>query len=127
MGARSRGLPDVRTRTEPCVKVRLELIIVIAAAVAIVVLAIGRQTAEEALPHSTYSTNDTGPNGYRALYGVLASSGVDVSRFARVTGVLDQSVGTLVLATYAIDPAPNPMDEHDTAELKRFVERGGRL
>jgi hypothetical protein len=106
---------------------RVELIIVVVSAIVIGVLAYGRQAAHDALPHSTYSSSDTGPNGYRALYGMLQSAGVPVSRFSRVLGVLDSHVGTLVLATYAIDPNPQPMDSHDKALLKDFVERGGRL
>jgi Domain of unknown function (DUF4350) len=106
---------------------RLELTIVIVAAIVISVLAFGREAARNSLPHSTYSSTDTGPNGYRALYGILQSANVPVSRFSRVLGVLDANVGTLVLATYAIDPNPQPMDSHDKALLKDFVERGGRL
>lgn len=106
---------------------RLELVIVILSAIVIGALAFGREAARNALPHSTYSSSDTGPNGYRALYEMLHSAGVPVTRFSRVLGVLDGNVGTLVLATYAIDPDPQPMDSHDTALLKDFVERGGRL
>lgn len=108
-------------------KGRAELAILVVATLIIGFLAFGRQAALDALPHSIYSTNDTGPNGYRALYDVLHASGVPVSRFSRVLGVLDPSVGTLVLSTYAIDPEPQPMDSHDSADLKQFVERGGRL
>ena len=65
---------------------RLELTIVIVAALVIGLLAYGRQAAHNALPHSTYSSNDTGPNGYRALYEMLRSANVPVSRFSRVLG-----------------------------------------
>jgi Domain of unknown function (DUF4350) len=111
------------------VKGRVDLIVVCVAAAIIGLLAFGRQSALDALPHSTYSTNDTGPNGYQALYNVLHASGVGVSRFSRVLGVLDPSVGTLVISTYAIDPLDSrkAMDSHDKASLKEFVERGGRL
>jgi hypothetical protein len=105
----------------------VELIIVTLSAIVIGALAFGREAARNALPHSTYSTNDTGPNGYRALYEMLHSAGVPVTRFSRVLGVLDSHVGTLVLATYAMDPDPQPMSASDTALLKDFVERGGRL
>ena len=105
----------------------VELIIVILSAIVIGALAFGREAARNALPHSTYSSNDTGPNGYRALYEMLHSAGVPVTRFSRVLGVLDSHVGTLVLATYAPDPDPQPMGASDTALLKDFVERGGRL
>lgn len=110
-------------------KRRVDIIVLVFAATVIGVLAYGRQVALDSLPHSTYSTNDTGPNGYQALYNVLRSSGVEVSRFSRVLGVLDADVGTLVLSTYAIDPmmTAKPMDAHDSADLKAFVERGGRL
>jgi hypothetical protein len=105
----------------------LEIALLVGASFVIGVLAWGRQVEQDALPHSTFSTNDTGPNGYRALYGVLQSAGVPVSRFSRVLGVLDGSVETLVLSTYADDSHPQPMDSHDKALLKQFVERGGRL
>ncbi|HTA37537.1 MAG TPA: DUF4350 domain-containing protein [Candidatus Acidoferrales bacterium] len=107
---------------------RAELIIVIVAAIVIAVLAYGREAAHNALPHSTYSSNDTGPNGYRALYEMLQSANVPVARFSRVLGVLDPHVKTLVLTTYALDlDQAQPMDSHDKALLKDFVERGGRL
>lgn len=110
-------------------KGRTDVVVLIVAAVVVGLLAFGRQSALDAIPHSTYSTNDTGPNGYRALYGILESAGVPVSRFNRLLGVLDPAVRTLVLSTYAIDPESQqkPMDEHDQALLKQFVERGGRL
>jgi len=111
------------------VKARVEVVVLIVAAVAIGGLAYGRQAALDAQTHSVYSTNDTGPNGYQALYNVLRSAGVDASRFSRVLGVLDPHVGTLVISTYAIDPeqSQKPMDLHDKADLRQFVERGGRL
>jgi hypothetical protein len=107
---------------------RTELVIVIIAAIVIAVLAYGRQASQDSLPHSTYSTNDTGPNGYRAVYEMLHSANVPVARFSRVLGVLEPRVKTLVLTTYALDLAQaQPMDSHDKALLKDFVERGGRL
>lgn len=128
MGARARRVSHLRAGARVDVRRHLvELIIVILSAIVIGALAFGREAARNALPHSTYSSNDTGPNGYRALYEMLHSAGVPVTRFSRVLGVLDSHVGTLVLATYAPDPDPQPMGASDTALLKDFVERGGRL
>jgi hypothetical protein len=105
----------------------IELMVLIGSAIVIALLAFGRQEALNELPHSIYSTNDTGPNGYRALYDVLQSAGVRVSRFSRVLGVLDGTTSTLVISTNVPDPNPNAMDSHDTVSFKQFVERGGRL
>jgi hypothetical protein len=74
-----------------------------------------------------FSTYDTGPNGYRALYEVLRHAGVPVRRFERVLGVLDPSVKTLVVTGYEADPSRKPLDQHDASAIRRFVEGGGRF
>lgn len=105
---------------------RLDLVVFIIGALIVAALAFGRESAPR--PHaSVYSTYDTGPNGYRALYAVLQSSGVSVRRFERVLGVLDPSIKTLVITGYENDPAAKALDEHDAALLRRFVENGGRI
>lgn len=76
---------------------------------------------------SVYSSYDTGPNGYRALYEVLHGAGVPVTRFERVVGALDPSVRTLVITGYEHDPDAKPLDRRDTDDLRRFVSDGGRL
>lgn len=78
-------------------------------------------------PVSVFSTYDTGPNGYRALYEVLHESGVPVRRFERVVAVLGPSVKTLIVTGYEGDPSRKPLDGHDAAAIRRFVEGGGRF
>lgn len=107
-------------------KYRLELIVALGGLLLLIVIAFAGRAGREA-PASVYSTYDTGPNGYRALYEVLRGAGAPVARFERVLGVLDDSVRTLVVTGYENDPAAKPLDDHDAAALRRFVEGGGRL
>jgi hypothetical protein len=76
---------------------------------------------------SVYSTYDSGPNGYRALYEVLRQAGVKVTRFERVPATLDRSISTLVVTGYENDPSRKPLDSKDAAALSSFVRNGGRL
>ena len=105
----------------------VEVAIIALSVTFVVALALERDAAHRAHPPSTYSTYDTGPNGYRALYEVLRAAGVGVKRFERVLGVLDPSVRTLVITGYENDPSAKPLDDHDAAYLRSFVQRGGRL
>ncbi|MBV8530526.1 MAG: DUF4350 domain-containing protein [Candidatus Eremiobacteraeota bacterium] len=107
-------------------KLRSELVVVIVGALLLALLAYGNEATKKA-PPSVYSTFDTGPNGYRALYEVLRTAGVPVRRFERVLGLLDPSIRTLIVTGYENDPFAKPLDEHDAARLRRFVESGGRL
>ena len=107
-------------------KMRTDLLIVLAGVAIVGALAFAG-SARTAPGPSVYSTYDTGPNGYRALYVVLGESGVRVSRFERVLGTLDPSIGTLVLTGYEDDPHAKPLDDKDAARLRRFVAGGGRL
>lgn len=107
-------------------KVRLDVVIVGISAALLVLLAYERGTVGQPRP-SVYSTYDTGPNGYRALYEVLRAAGVPVRRFERAVATLDPSVRTLIVTGYENDPSAKPLDEHDTAVLRRFVASGGRL
>ena len=93
----------------------------------LVLLAYGRSSLEQQRRPSVYSTYDTGPNGYRALYGVLRSAGVPVQRFERGLGTLDPAIRTLIITGYEHDPSAKPLDEHDAALLRRFVAGGGRF
>jgi len=105
---------------------RLDAVVLIIGAFVVAALAFSREIAPQ--PHaSIFSTYDTGPNGYRALYEVLASAGVPVRRFERVLGALEPSVKTLIITGYEEDLAPKPLDDRDKALLKQFVENGGRL
>lgn len=107
---------------------RFELALLIGGLAVLALLAYGRQTALEGQgPASVYSTYDTGPNGYRALYETLRQTGVPVRRFARALPLLDRDVRTLVISAYAGDPSARGLDRHDAAGLRRFVDGGGRL
>ena len=86
-----------------------------------------RSSLEQQRRPSVYSTYDTGPNGYRALYGVLGAAGVPVQRFERELGTLDPAIRTLIVTGYERDPSAKPLDERDASLLRRFVAAGGRL
>ena len=107
---------------------RVEIALLAGGLTVLALLAFGRQQAADGRrAASVYSTYDTGPNGYRALYEVVRSAGVPVRRFERVLALLDGDVRTLVISTYAGDPSAKGLDEHDAARLLRFVSGGGRL
>jgi Domain of unknown function (DUF4350) len=103
----------------------LELAILIAGAVIVVLLAFGR--GDRGTPVSVYSTYDSGPNGYRALYEVLRAAGVSVTRFEGALGALDPAAKTLVFTGYESDPSAKPLDEHDAEFLQHFAQDGGRI
>jgi Domain of unknown function (DUF4350) len=94
------------------------------------VLAIGVVAAlawtREAPPPSTYSTNDTGPNGYEALYNVLRAEGVPVSRFTDPLALLPPGVRVLVVTSTWFDNTGG-YDAADRKRLAAFVKNGGRL
>src|SRR5581483_1293239 len=104
----------------------LEIAIVVIGAVVVILLSFSG-AGEKNVPPSVYSTYDTGPNGYRALYQVLRDAGAPVARFERALGALDSLVRTIVITGYEEDPSAKPLDERDAEFLKQFVENGGRL
>jgi hypothetical protein len=106
---------------------RFDLIILVASALLLVLLAYERSALQQHRRASVYSSYDTGPNGYRALYEVLRAAGLPVRRFERELGTLDPSIRTLILTGYEEDPSAKPLDVHDAALLRRFVINGGRL
>ncbi len=105
----------------------LDLVILAACAVVLVVLAYERTAIERKEHPSVYSTYDTGPNGYRALFGVLAAAGVPVQRFERELPAIDPSIKTLVLTGYEHDPSAKPLDQRDMERLRSFITGGGRF
>jgi hypothetical protein len=107
--------------------IRLDVAILITCSVALLLLAYARSANDAKQRPSVASTYDTGPNGYRALYGILTAAGVPVERFQRELPLLDPSVRTLVITGYEDDPSAKPLDEQDAAWLRDFVTRGGRL
>jgi Domain of unknown function (DUF4350) len=105
----------------------VDLAVVILCVLSLVLLAYERDSTEQRQRPSVYSTYDTGPNGYRALYEVLRTAGVPVRRFERELALLDPSIRTLIVTAYENDPARQPLGEHDATLLRQFVSGGGRL
>jgi hypothetical protein len=108
-------------------KLRLDLVIVIVCALMLGLLTFERSTTENGEPLSVFSTYDTGPNGYRALYEVLGTAKVPVRRFQRELVTLDPSIRTLVVTGYEDDLSRNPLGQHDADAIKEFVLGGGRF
>lgn len=106
---------------------RVEIAVLAIGVAALMLIAFERERVKSGAAPSTYSTYDTGMRGYRALYGVLLDAGVPVRRFARPLGLLDSGIGTLVVSSYAGDPAARGLNARDASALKRFVAGGGRL
>ncbi len=107
-------------------KFRLESVIAVAGIIIVALIALSSSAPKKQLP-SVYSTYDTGPNGYRAVYEVLRGAGVPLTRFEQSLDELDPSIRTLVITGYEDDPSAKPLDEHDATLLRHFVESGGRL
>jgi hypothetical protein len=126
VAARAGSIHHDAPGSDAAVRVRAELVIAVVSVALLVLLAYGREAMSER-PPSVFSTYDTGPNGYRALYEVLRHAGVPVRRFESPIGVLDASIATLIFTGYEDDPSRKPFDGNDAAALRRFVEKGGRL
>ncbi len=106
---------------------RFDVLVLVACGLVVVLLAYERGVTEGKQRPSVFSTYDTGPNGYRALYEVLSAAGLPVRRFERALPLLDPSVRTLVITGYEEDPSAKPLDRQDAASLRDFVTKGGRL
>ena len=108
----------------------LQYVTIVLGLAAIVGLAVAREWSARA-EYSFYSTYDTGPNGYRALYNVLSAERVDVMRLERPLGLLDPRVRTLVISSNRSDVVAQvshaQLDAGDVQRLQRFVREGGRL
>ena len=109
-------------------RVRADVVVIVAGLLVLGMIGYAQKQAEQRSEPSVYSTYDTGPYGYRALYAVLQKAGVRAQRFEHAIGRLDRaSTGTLVIAAYEYDPAVKWPDDADIKALRSFVERGGRL
>lgn len=104
--------------------------ITFAAIVLAIVVVLSLAQPQEA-PPSTYSSYDTGPNGYRALYEVMRREGVSAGRFERALGTLRSFAGTLVLspgeAQLVDGQLTGVVDSNDAARLKQLVQGGANL
>jgi Domain of unknown function (DUF4350) len=110
-------------------KRHLDVVILVIATALFLLVGYERSTIERDRKPSTFSSYDTGPNGYRALFEVLRAAGVPVRRFEAPLGVLDASIRTLVVTSYEFEDfsIAHPLNERDAAFLKSFVRSGGRL
>lgn len=128
MASRARGLRSARP--EPShVNGRGELLLLAIALLVVVALALARP--QQTTPLSTYSSYDTGPNGYRALYEVMRREGARERRFEEELGRMHDVSGTLVISSsdperFASRPS-GVVDAADGARLAAFVRAGGRL
>jgi hypothetical protein len=106
-----------------------DLVILAIAAALFLLVGYERGVILEHRKPSVFSTYDTGPNGYRALFEVLRAAGVPVRRFEAPLGTLDPSIRTLVVTSYEFEDfsIAHPLNERDAAVLKEFVKAGGRL
>ena len=127
MASRARRVCHAAPRGNTAVKLRLDLIFLATCLLLLGLLGYERSSLEQQRRPSVYSTYDTGPNGYRALYGVLLAAGAPVQRFERELGTLDPAIRTLIVTGYERDPSAKPLDEHDASLLRRFVAAGGRF
>ncbi|HLI96664.1 MAG TPA: DUF4350 domain-containing protein [Candidatus Baltobacteraceae bacterium] len=99
---------------------------ILAAAVVLLTALAWLRGSQQAAQISVPSTYDTGPNGYAALYDLLAGEGVRAQRFERPIGELESSRGALVIAGDGALSAAAP-SRSSLAELDTWVRRGGRL
>jgi hypothetical protein len=127
VASRTRRVCRAAPRGSAAVKLRLDLIFLAIGLLLLGLLGYERSSLEQQRRPSVYSTYDTGPNGYRALYGVLRAAGTPVQRFERELGTLDPAIRTLIVTGYERDPSAKPLDGHDASLLRRFVAAGGRF
>jgi len=118
-----------------------EIVILVMGLGILIVLGFAKQAAQSHRNPSVYSSYDTGPNGYRALYEVLVQEHVPAERVESELGLLQQTasetlgmpVGTLVISsiapelTYGSSLEAHPLDESDLRSLRRFVRNSGHL
>ncbi len=102
----------------------------IALLVAVVAVLVAVALASAGRPPSTYSTFDTGPNGYRALYGVLERERIPVGRLEAPLAQLPSGTGVLVVTPPlpALGSAlPIEYAAADRKRIETFMQRGGMV
>lgn len=70
---------------------------------------------------SVYSTYDTGPNGYAALYHVLVREGVPVARLRGPFDLRDPRTRVLAFSSTVPDAVAGGGAHYDATDIKRFV------
>jgi len=99
----------VRTRA-------IEIVVLLALLGVLVLLA----SSSLGRPPSNHSSYDTGRNGYRAIFDVLAREAIPVTRLEAPLGELDPRVRVLVLTAPAYDRS-------DVRRLQIFMRNGGTV
>lgn len=127
MGCGSRGVSAAELDGDVAVKRRFFLYALLAAgAAALIALAL----ASQAEPVSTYSTFDTGRNGYAALFNVLRNEGVRMERLQQPLVFRDPALATIAFTSTAPERSTGGYALYDAGDYERlaaFQRRGGRL
>ncbi len=104
--------------------------IIFAGIVLLIVVVLSLAQPQQSSP-STYSSYDTGPNGYRAVYEVMRREGVSAGRLEKDLGTLHAFSGTLLLSPGEIELVNGQFTgvvaKSDAALLKRLVQSGANL
>ena len=104
----------------------VEIAILLAVAAMLVAFALSSQGG----PLSTYSTFDTGPNGYAALFNVLRSEHVDIDRLQVPLSQRDPKIRAIAFTSTLPETMAGQgliYDENDYAALAAFAKSGGKL
>lgn len=81
-------------------------------------------------PLSTYSTFDTGPNGYEALFNVLRGENVQVERLQQPLALRDPKTRVIAFTSTLPEVAAGRgliYDGNDYKQLAAFAKAGGRI
>jgi hypothetical protein len=103
-------------------RIRGDLLVLIGAVIVTALVALSSPQQE---PQSTYSSYDTGRNGYRALYEILRSEGVRTGRFEAQLGTLHRSSVTMIVSDNAAGHIVMPGS--DVQRLASIVRSGAHL
>ena len=95
-------------------------IVEIVALVALLAVLVLLASSSVSAPPSVHSTYDTGPRGYRALYGALARVGIPITRLEVPLALRSPAIRVLALTAPAYDAA-------DLHRLQVFMQHGGAV
>lgn len=85
-------------------------------------VAAARFNAQNNVPPSTFSSYDTGPNGYAAFYELLRRESIKSRRFEQPHGLLDRSLRTLIVAK----PSEH-LGKNESLAIREWLTQGGIL